>query len=98
MLGDSRSKKWLAKNKIISHYQERPKKFVHLNKFLVACTRLYKLLCRPVGQSVRPSVRPSVANCVEHSTCSDLPCSHIRLPNPIHSLSQKLEFFLILSI
>ena len=28
------------------------------NKFLVACTRLYRSPCRSVGPSVGPSVRP----------------------------------------
>ena len=46
-------------------------------QFLVACTRLYKPLCRSVGQSVGRSVRrsvgPSVAASSEHATYGDRP-------------------------
>ena len=35
--------------------------------FLVACTRLYKPLCRSVGPSVRWSVGPSVGPSVRHT-------------------------------
>ena len=37
-----------------------PTFYLHTRNFLVACTRLYKSLCRSVGRLVRPSVRPSV--------------------------------------
>ena len=41
-----------------------------INSFLVACTRLYKPLCWPVGLSVGRSV----AEGSEHATYGDWPC------------------------
>ena len=44
-------------------------------RFLVACTRLYKPLCRSVDRSVGPSVGPSETDRSEHATSGDRPCS-----------------------
>ena len=42
--------------------------------YRVACTQLYKLLCRSFRWSVHPSVHPSVAEGSEHVTYGDWPC------------------------
>ena len=41
--------------------------------FLVACTQLYKPLCRLVHQSVGPSVHRKL-DCLEHATYGGRPC------------------------
>merc|ERR1719173_92690 len=46
--------------------------------FLVACTRLYKTLCR----SVRPSVRPSVTSIFDCVFCCFEACRNSLLPLP----------------
>ena len=54
-------------NELEAVYQRHLNSFIHrvldeeVSYFLVACTRLYKPLCRSVGPSVRRSVRRSVA-------------------------------------
>ena len=66
-----------------------------VTKFLlVACTRLYKPLCRSVGRSVGRSVCRSDAECSEHATYGDRPCSPIKtltcLPTRITDLLTRL--------
>ena len=53
--------------------------------FLVACTRLYKPLCRSVRRSVRRSVGPSVRRSLfmTHATYGDWPCCTSKLKSTI---------------
>ena len=54
--------------------------------FLVACTPLYKPLCRSVRRLVGLSFGLSVADCSEHATYGDWPCFLSYLFHQLHVL------------
>ena len=71
-----------------------------IHTFLVACTRLYKSLCRSVGRSVGPSVRPSrcaflcVFQCFnEFWACFWCFCKFSQVFTSFHKFSQVFTSF-----